>query len=378
VSAKSHGTDAVIVNNIFEIRAIRKGKEVTELTVNKKMNLWSKLSSEQRRIWDYLEDDLSREVFMARIEYDNYRHTNFHRVMKTPKCFEILSDQTYIVYGYSWRAKHLDWFIHNFGNCIAVIDRDASVGKRHYNKSLVDIPCIPVPNSKISKFVLLCIDNPYISHEVVDFLISIGYSKEDILWYNEYDQQYLDEDIIVPRFGTTEVFADIGCLDYYTSLAFLRYCPNPSKILAFEPDEKNMLMVKQGYGFSTFNNVDFLPYALYSENTELCFFANNTSVSHITEDTSAARIQARTLDSVIGNNNLTFLKMDIEGAEAEALRGASGTIVRCKPKLAICVYHKPYEYVGISDFILSLVPEYKLFLRHYTTQPDETVLYAVI
>jgi FkbM family methyltransferase len=205
----------------------------------------------------------------------------------------------------------------------------------------------------------------------------LGYSKENILWYNEYDQQYLDEDIIVPRLGTEEVFADVGCLDWYTSLCFLRCCPNPQKILAFEPDEKNMTMVKEGYSLSTFNNVDFLPYALYSENTKLYFSAANTSGSRITGDVNDSIIEARTLDSIIGNSSLTFLKMDIEGSEMEALLGASRTIARCKPKLAICVYHRPYEYVSISEFVLSLVPDYRLFLRHYTTHEDETVLYAV-
>ena len=69
--------------------------------------------------------------------------------------------------------------------------------------------------------------------------------------------------------------------------------------------------------------------------------------------------------------------MDIEGAELEALKGAKETIKRNHPKLAICVYHKPEDIVDIPKFILELDPEYKLYLRHYSDNAGETVLYAI-
>ena len=69
--------------------------------------------------------------------------------------------------------------------------------------------------------------------------------------------------------------------------------------------------------------------------------------------------------------------MDIEGAEMEALKGAESIIKSQKPKLAICVYHKEQDMTEIPIFIKKLVPEYKLFMRHYSNDAGETVLYAV-
>ena len=72
-----------------------------------------------------------------------------------------------------------------------------------------------------------------------------------------------------------------------------------------------------------------------------------------------------------------FIKMDIEGAELAALEGAQNCIREQHPKLIICVYHKPEDIIEIPAYILSLCPDYKLYLRHYSLGHTETVLYAV-
>ena len=69
--------------------------------------------------------------------------------------------------------------------------------------------------------------------------------------------------------------------------------------------------------------------------------------------------------------------MDVEGAELEALKGARNLIERDKPKLAICLYHKDDDIWEIPYYIKKLVPEYKLYIRHYSNYQCETVLYAV-
>lgn len=74
---------------------------------------------------------------------------------------------------------------------------------------------------------------------------------------------------------------------------------------------------------------------------------------------------------------VTFIKMDIEGAELNALRGGAGQIRQNRPKLAICVYHRLHDLWEIPMYIKSLVPEYKLYLRHHTVSLGDTVLYAV-
>lgn len=76
---------------------------------------------------------------------------------------------------------------------------------------------------------------------------------------------------------------------------------------------------------------------------------------------------------------VTFLKLDIEGNEIQALNGAAETIKRDKPKLAICVYHKIDDIWRIPLYIKNLVPEYKIYIRHHRKNSCfETVCYATL
>ena len=84
------------------------------------------------------------------------------------------------------------------------------------------------------------------------------------------------------------------------------------------------------------------------------------------------------IDNVCGKDRVTFIKMDIEGSEAKALRGAEKTIRRDKPRLAISIYHKPEDYFEIPFLIKEMVPEYKLYIRHHTFNKNNTVVYAVL
>ena len=74
---------------------------------------------------------------------------------------------------------------------------------------------------------------------------------------------------------------------------------------------------------------------------------------------------------------ITFIKMDVEGAELKSLMGACNTIRRDRPKLAISIYHKDKDMVRIPLYIRSLIPDYRLYVRHYSNNANETVLYAV-
>jgi FkbM family methyltransferase len=73
---------------------------------------------------------------------------------------------------------------------------------------------------------------------------------------------------------------------------------------------------------------------------------------------------------------LDYIKMDIEGSEPDALAGAYDSIARYRPKLAVCVYHKPADLWEIPLAIKRRFPFYRLYLGHYSLHGEETVLYC--
>lgn len=67
--------------------------------------------------------------------------------------------------------------------------------------------------------------------------------------------------------------------------------------------------------------------------------------------------------------------MDIEGSELATLRGASEPIRTHKPRLAVSAYHCATDLLDVTDFVLSLRPDYKVGLRHHTPVRWDTRLY---
>lgn len=91
------------------------------------------------------------------------------------------------------------------------------------------------------------------------------------------------------------------------------------------------------------------------------------------------QVPLRKLDTLAADGTISkvdFIKMDIEGAELAALRGAVGAIRKFRPQLAISIYHKPDDLFEIPSFIRTEFPFYKMYLGHYTIHSEETVLYC--
>ena len=87
--------------------------------------------------------------------------------------------------------------------------------------------------------------------------------------------------------------------------------------------------------------------------------------------------QARSVDSVLSGERADIIKMDVEGAEEEAINGACSTIRKYRPKLMISLYHRNRDIFYIPLMIKKLNPDYRLCIRHQPYIPAwETNLYA--
>jgi FkbM family methyltransferase len=79
----------------------------------------------------------------------------------------------------------------------------------------------------------------------------------------------------------------------------------------------------------------------------------------------------------LGLDRVDFIKMDIEGAELDALKGAEASIRKYRPKLAISLYHKPDDFETIPRYLAELDLGYRFYLDHHTIYQNETVLFGV-
>ena len=133
-----------------------------------------------------------------------------------------------------------------------------------------------------------------------------------------------------------------------------------------------------------YQNILFVPKGVYSSTGVLRFQSDGSSggavldcMRHDDID-NTVEIDVTSIDDVLECADATFIKMDLEGAEWEALHGAERTILRNKPKLGICIYHSNEDRLRLIEYIHDLVPEYHFYIRQHSKLLNETVLYAIL
>jgi hypothetical protein len=108
----------------------------------------------------------------------------------------------------------------------------------------------------------------------------------------------------------------------------------------------------------------------------LMFRATGTASSSLTPSGNIT-IKSLSLDDVLKGRTPSFIKMDIEGAEIDALLGAKNIIKVFTPVLAICVYHKQNHLWKIPQLIASLSDSYRFFLRAHREEGWDLICYAI-
>jgi len=191
-----------------------------------------------------------------------------------------------------------------------------------------------------------------------------------------HQQQYFPKDI--PGWPAPTNFVDCGAFDGDT----LREIPTEKlqSVAAFEPDMKNFqALISSTQTSSLFREKEvkvlLWPCGVWNESTTLRFNAEQTSSSHV-DESGEDMIQVVALDDVLQQFATDFIKMDIEGAELAALKGARSLIEKNCPALAICVYHHPAHLWEILRLIDSWNCGYAFYLRIYGFNGFEVVLYA--
>lgn len=206
------------------------------------------------------------------------------------------------------------------------------------------------------------VENDYILDRIETFVLE-GYN------YNN---------IICPQKG--DIVFDFGAFTGNTALWFSKAVGDTGHVYSFEPMPDTFTLLSNNIKLKQLNNVSVINKAVADENKIVNFSGKSNPGSRIVNN-GGIQIEAISIDNYIKENNIEkadFIKMDIEGAEAQALLGATQTIKKYKPDLAICAYHKNDDFLILPKIIKEINKDYIFYLKHNSHNFWETVLFATV
>lgn len=344
-------------------------------------------------LWARLQDDMSRTIFAERVLYlmdGNWKHiqnivglAHRHAIAQDrqqrnggnlfdPAAFPFSRDASVAVFGAGWLGKQIVPFLmsHGYTN-IRFCDNNPTL-----HGQLVDSIQVISPQQLLALKdapVIVAVKAESLAQDVSASLLRGGIDPGRIyrlprIWRGEY----FDSALFPPSMH--EVYVDAGCYDSGTIRRFAEYCGGRyDAIYGFEPDPESYRRVAEELETSGLDNVHLLQKGIWSSSSSLRF-RNSPHGSAAIADAGGIDISAVALDET--GIEPTFIKMDVEGAELPALRGAEKTLRKHRPRLAICVYHREEDILDIPLYLQGIVPEYAFYLRHHSYSIFDTVLYA--
>jgi FkbM family methyltransferase len=193
-------------------------------------------------------------------------------------------------------------------------------------------------------------------------------------------EQYFSADVITLR--DDDVFVDCGAFDGDTIASLIDHHPaGVQRIYALEPDPDNLEALNArlaGLGPAVADTVEVLPWAAGAERGTARWALPGTSSAGMAAD-GELEVEVAPLDELLHLGvAATYIKMDIEGAEPDALAGARETIGRHRPTLAVCIYHVQDHLWSLPLQVAGLVDgDYRYVIRRYLSDCWEVVLYAI-
>ena len=237
-------------------------------------------------------------------------------------------------------------------------------------KHKVLMPSVPVFgdnifNKDFLKDKLTCIEKAYSllcdeqSKKVFESIIRFQITGDLNYCFN--CESTKEEAYTILSLGENESFLDLGAYRGDTVEEFLNYTKSYSKIVAVEPDKRTFRKLQTNC--ENLKNCTLLTNAVWSGNCILNFDGNKGRGA--SAKTGNDEIEALCVDRIFEEyGNFTYINTDIEGAEAEMLKGA-GKALQHKPKLCMAAYHRSEDIFELVNTINSINPDYKIHLRHH-------------
>jgi FkbM family methyltransferase len=186
-----------------------------------------------------------------------------------------------------------------------------------------------------------------------------------------YDEEFFAPDILT--YGNNEVFVDGGAYDGDSFETFSAASKKYEQAYLFEPDFEIYRRAEKK--MSRNKNVTVCNYGLWSVTDEL-FFSSTGGMDGSLSKSGDIQVDVVSVDDFI-KEKITHLKLDVEGAEEEALMGAANHLHIDRPKLAVAVYHKACDLWDLPALIEKLGGKFSFSIRHYSQTIDDSIVYAI-
>jgi FkbM family methyltransferase len=192
---------------------------------------------------------------------------------------------------------------------------------------------------------------------------------------SDVSDQYADP--TVPRWREPLRIVDGGAYTGDTLQVMLKHGYRIEAYRGFEPDSGNFRLLRDALPTLLPGGESSLwPCGVWSETTRLRFSEGGGSSSRLS-DAGSAQVPVVSLDDVLQGQPVNLIKLDIEGAEPDALQGGRRLIQKYRPGLAICLYHYPHHLWSIPLWVAEMNLGYSFYCRSYAQSTFETVLYAL-
>ncbi|WP_309640377.1 FkbM family methyltransferase [Flavobacterium sp.] len=230
-------------------------------------------------------------------------------------------------------------------------------------------------------FILQKFNLKPIGYDVQLYFGSLGVTIDFII--EQYAYKLNNKPVVQVESG--DVVIDAGACWGDTALYFAHKAGSSGKVYSFEfiPDNIKLFHHNRSLNPNLENQIELVPHPISDHSDDTIYYKDNGPGSKIETfafDGHTGSTTTLTIDDFVSRNSITkvdFIKMDIEGVESAALRGAVETIKKFRPKLAIAIYHSMEDFVSIPAWILDLNLDYEIYIDHFTIHAEETICFAI-
>lgn len=216
-----------------------------------------------------------------------------------------------------------------------------------------------------------------ISRETMIDYLKVSISRNLLAKAESFGKKYFNELTTTPESQNGLAYVDCGAYDGDTIRKFLNFSGGKySKIWAIEPDKESFAKLEDFVNRQGYKNISLFNCGLWDRKGSL-HFNHGGSIYSTVSDNGGDTIPVDTLDNIIGDESVDFMKIAVQSSAFPTLKGAKSIVGNCRPILIVNIQYRAEDLITIPQFIRSLYGGYRLYLRHYDISLSQLILYAV-